>query len=343
MKQTANPASTTRSRRGLLRIIIPFLALLCSCDGGEVVERLTVLALDTAVELTVVAPDSPTAQAALEAAAEALRSVEAWASTTDPGSELARLNAAGGSEQLGRPLAECLELALAAAADSNGAFDPTIGPLLEAYGFTGEAWRVPTPQELAAALARVGYEELRFTGGGLELPPGFVLDLGGAAKGYAVDGACAALENAGATAGLVNAGGDIACFGERPGGGPWRVGVQHPRAPSELYAVLELDGGAVATSGDYERCFTVDGVRYHHLLDPRSGRPARELTSVTVTAPSCAAADAYATAAFILGPRDGRALLEEHPELEGLLIGVAPGLEAHETGGFTADYETPGD
>jgi thiamine biosynthesis lipoprotein len=162
------------------------------------------------------------------------------------------------------------------------------------------------------------------------------LDLGGIAKGWGVDRAADVLAGLSGAC-LVNAGGDLVVRGLKPGGKPWRVGVQDPRDPSQLFLKLRLaENVAVATSGDYQRYFEVDGVRYHHLLDPRTGYPARAASSATVIAPDCATADAWATAVFVLGPAAGIAALEEQPGLEGVIVVVddAGELVLHETAGF---------
>lgn len=300
--------------RKILRVAPLILPFILSCAAEQ---RDDFFAMDTVVELTAVGGES-----ALAAARRAVEEVEGWADCYDPAAELYRLNlaASGGPVRVSQGLADVLEVALRVAEKSGGAFDPTVLPLIEAYGFNGEDRRVPGDEEIAKILPRVDYRRIGLNGDSVDIPEGFALDLGGVAKGYAVDRAVRAMEDAGAEAGLVNIGGDIAAFGERIGGGPWTIGVQHPRAPGELFAVLELQSGAVATSGDYERYFVVDGVRYFHILDPKTGRPARGLVSVTVTAPSCILADAYATAVFVLGPERGMALLEADDELEGLLI-----------------------
>jgi len=300
--------------RKILRAAPLLLPFILSCAAEQ---RDGFFAMDTVVELTSVGGDR-----APEAARRAVKDVEGWADCYESGAELYRLNlsAGGGPVRVSKGLAEVLEVALRVAEKSGGAFDPTVLPLIEAYGFNGEKYRVPGNGEIAEILPHVDYRRIGLNGDSVEIPEGFALDLGGAAKGYAVDRALDAMKAAGAEAGLVNIGGDISAFGERAGGGPWTIGVQHPRAPGELFAVLELQDGAVATSGDYERYFVVDGVRYHHILDPKTGRPARGLVSVTVTAPSCVLADAYATAVFVLGPERGMALLEADDELEGFLI-----------------------
>ncbi|HUT99300.1 MAG TPA: FAD:protein FMN transferase [bacterium] len=300
--------------RKILRAAPLLLPLIVSCAAEE---RDGFFAMDTVVELCAVGGES-----ALDAARRAVEDVEGWADCYDPEAELYRLNlsAGGGPVRVSKGLAEVLEVSLRVAEKSGGAFDPTVLPLVEAYGFNGEKRRVPGDEEISRILPRVDYRRVGLAGDGVDIPEGVALDLGGVAKGYAADRALEAMKEAGAEAGLVNIGGDIAVFGERAGGGSWTIGVQHPRAPGELFAVLELQSGAVATSGDYERYFIEDGVRYHHILDPRTGRPARGLVSVTVTAPVCVLADAYATAVFVLGPEEGLRLLEADDDLEGLLI-----------------------
>jgi thiamine biosynthesis lipoprotein len=301
-----------------LGYLLPLLALPVT---GCVEDRETFFAMDTVVELYAVGGDRT-----VEEARRAIEGVEGWADCRDTKSEVYRLNrsAGGGPVRVSTDLAEVLDVSLTVAEESGGAFDPTILPLVEAYGFGEQNPRAPGREELEALLTRVDFRRVELHGTEAEMPAGFALDLGGVAKGYAVDGAVRAMRKAGAEAGLVNIGGDIAVFGERPGGGPWTIGIQHPREPGELYAVLELTDSAVATSGDYERYFIEGGLRYHHLLDPATGLPARGLASVTVTAPSCILADAYATAVFVLGPERGLEFLEDNDDLEGILIYPSP-------------------
>jgi len=146
------------------------------------------------------------------------------------------------------------------------------------------------------------------------------LDLGGIAKGFIVDRALSLLEGKDVQAAFLNAGGDIKVLGTKPDGSKWRVGIRDPHKKNEVKAVLLLDKGAVATSGDYERFFEQNGVRYHHIIDPKTGYPARGLSSVTVVAPNCLTADALSTAIFVLGLSEGLALLEKLPEVEGVFI-----------------------
>jgi thiamine biosynthesis lipoprotein len=167
----------------------------------------------------------------------------------------------------------------------------------------------------------VGWEAVRVdtAGGVLSVLPGTAIDLDGVAKGYAVDRATAALERMGVESGVVDAGGDVGFAGASPDPAGWRVGIKHPRRDG-LLGVLRLDGGGVATSGDYQRCVFVDGVRYHHILDPGTGHPAGGMMSVTVCASRCMDADALATAVFVMGAERGMALVERTPGVEALVV-----------------------
>jgi thiamine biosynthesis lipoprotein len=236
--------------------------------------------------------------------------VEASMSAHRDDSEVARLNAAAEPVEVSAATAEVLELGLQMAATSGGAFDLTLGRLKTLWGFDGDAPRVPSDPEIAAALRGIGPTSLHLEGRRVTKGDAALgVDLGAIAKGYAVDRAVAALQAAGIRHASVNAGGDLRLIGDR-GGRPWRIGIQHPRDPQGVLVTLELADAAVVTSGDYERFFEVDGVRYHHILDPRVGRPADACRSVTVVAASAAEADALATAAFVLGPEAGRRLVE---------------------------------
>lgn len=296
--------------------------------------------MDTLVTVTLWGLEGEEARAATEAAFAALEAVDREMARI-PGTPLWDLNEAGGGA-LSTPLAEVLEASLAWAHRTEGAFDPTVGPLLDLWGLwdlgtRGGAPLPPPPTgELETALARVGWERLEWDPQSRRLDlGGGALDLGGIAKGYAIDRAVAALRAKGVRNFLINAGGDLYVAGAK-GRAPWRVGIQHPREPGGFLRVVSPAEGALVTSGDYERAYVweMEGERerIHHILDPRTGRPARECQSVTVWAPEATAADALATAVFVLGPEAGLALLEAEPGAEGLLVDAGGTL--HETQGF---------
>lgn len=200
---------------------------------------------------------------------------------------------------------------------SGGAFDPRVAALVALWGFDGGEPGLPPPGALTLEVNRLAGLGMPADVAELEVEPE-LLHFGAWAKGYAVDRAVAVLRERGVTSALVNAGGDVRGFGHG-----WRVGVQHPRLPGAMIAVLEPGHRAVATSGDYEQYFEADGERYHHLLDPRLGEPARGCQSATVLAASGALADALATAVFVLGPNDGLDLVERLPGVECLIVDAA--------------------
>jgi FAD:protein FMN transferase len=319
-------------RNGLL-ILVACLAAgfavgrLRHCGGEPAPLHLARPAMGTLVEVTVPGTrDAAAASAALEAIQAALAEVArvdslfSWRLPppvqTPPGERAAERR-------------ELLAIGLRVLQLSDGAFDPRIGPLVALWGFDGQEPRLPPPGALTLAVARLADLARPARVSDLESAPE-MLHFGAWAKGYAVDRALAVLRARGIEAALVNAGGEVRGYGR-----PWRVGVQHPRLPGAMLAALVPGDLAVATSGDYEQFFEVDGERYHHLLDPRSGEPARGCRSVTVLAADCALADALATAMFVMGPADGLDLVEQLRGVECLIIDAdgrrhdSSGLAAH--------------
>lgn len=280
------------------------------------------LMMGTVVTVTVRAEDPDRARAAVDAALAEIARVEALTSRYSATSEIARINALGsaGGEIVADPeVVRLIGRSLGIARASGGAFDVTIGPLVDIWPLT-EGSTPPDERRILAVLPRTGYERVVVdtARGTLEVAPGTAFDLDGVAKGYAVDRAIAVLGALGVGSAVVDAGGDIGLLGEAAGGG-WRVGVKDPRGEG-LLGILTLTGGSVATSGDYQRFIIVDGVRYHHILDPSTGRPARGVISATVTAPDALDADALATAVFVLGAEDGMRLVEETDGVEVLIV-----------------------
>jgi thiamine biosynthesis lipoprotein len=237
-------------------------------------------------------------------------------------SELSRVNslAAAQGVKCSAELSTVLERSLYFARRSQGAFDITVGALTNLWHIP-DALSPPPAAALDSALALVGCEYLQLQDHQVRLlTQGVRLDLGAAAKGFAVDQAVAALRAAGASSGLITAGGDIRFWGEKPDGRPWRFGVQHPRDPDQLVEIENLDLAALATSGDYQQFFIYEGERFHHLLDPRTGYPARAAVSATAWARTAMDADILSTAVFVLGPEQGINWIESLPDTEALVF-----------------------
>ncbi len=243
-------------------------------------------------------------------------------STYDPATPLARLNRDGRLDDADPEVLTVLERARYYSELSGGAFDITMLPLLDLYQetFIG-ADRPPSDDELERARALVGFEQVHLDGEDVTLGrPGMRISVDGIAKGFIIDRAAQALVAAGVEDALVDIGGDIRALG-RPAARPfWVVGIRHPRRPpTDFLVTIRAADSATATSGDYEHYFVEDR-RAHHLIDPRTGRSATELSGVTVVADSAMDADALATTVFILGPSAGVALLESIDGAEGLMI-----------------------
>lgn len=211
--------------------------------------------------------------------------------------------------------------ALQLAALTGGRFDPTVGVLRRAWDFG--AGRVPSEEEVAGLLPLVDASAVSRRDGTVFLRrAGMELDLGGVGKEHAVDRVADLLLGEGVRAAVVNFSGDVRTIGLRGDGRPWSIGVAHPRERGRCrFAVRVVADAGVATSGDYERCFVKDGVRYHHILDATTGWPARGVASATVLAATASLAGRYSTAALLLGKEAGLALLEAAPGVEGALVG----------------------
>jgi thiamine biosynthesis lipoprotein len=197
---------------------------------------------------------------------------------------------------------------------SGGAFDVTIGPLVVLWQMRLKEGAVPSDKEVKAVLPRVNYKDVLIDKKGSSIfltRKGMIMDLGGVAKGYAADRAAEVLKKQGVMNALVAVAGDIRAMGTREDGKPWRIGVQHPREAGKLLATLELSDRSISTSGDYERFKIVNKKRYHHILDPRTGRPSEGMESVTITGDTGAVIDPLDTALFSLGPEKGMKIVKD--------------------------------
>ena len=282
--------------------------------------------MGTVVTLQVVRA-GPEAAEAMERAFGWFAEIEARCSRFDPASELRQLSAqVGVAVPVSAILFEAVRFALMAAEASGGAFDPTVGRTMEARGFdrdyrNGASGTSGVAEDASYRDVRLDEERRTIT-----LLRPLTLDLGAVAKGLAVD--LAARELAPLRDFAIDAGGDLYLGGSNERGEPWRVGIRHPRGERELIAWLHASDQAVCTSGDYERPAESGG---HHIVDPRTGTSPRRVASATVVAPGAMLADALATAALVLGPEEGIALLDR-AGVEGLL--VTPELARFETGGL---------
>lgn len=282
--------------------------------------------MGTYMAITVYAPTQAAGKKAMADAFEHVEKVEAAISTYRYKSEISQLNRAAGGEAIavGEHLYALLTRSAEVSKETDGAFDITAGPLIRLWKKAWRKQKLPTPEELAAARALVDYRSVRLFPTERKaqlLKKNMRLDVGAIGKGYIIDQAVAALRAAGITAALVDSGGDIYAMGKPPGRDGWLVGVRDPERRGKILPrpllVVDL---AVATSGDYEQFGRIDAKKYSHILDPRTGRPVEGMSTVSLIAPDATTADAYATAASVLGPEAAVAFVEKRPKVEVLIL-----------------------
>lgn len=267
-------------------------------------------AMGSPCELQLFAADDASAKRVIAAVTRDVERLEARYSRYRDTSLLSRINhvaAQGGSVDVDAETASLLDYAEACFEQSGGLFDITSGLLRKAWDFRSGA--LPDPASIEALMPRIGWDKAAWKAPTLRFSlPGMELDFGGIVKEYAADRAAVLCREQRVRAGLVNLGGDIAIVGPRPDGDAWRIGLRHPRSTDATVGAVELRAGGLATSGDYERCIVVDGKRYGHILNPRTGQPVTHLASVTVHGDHCVVAGSASTIAM-LKEADGPAWL----------------------------------
>ncbi|MBI4381980.1 MAG: FAD:protein FMN transferase [candidate division NC10 bacterium] len=282
------------------------------------------LLMGTVVEVEANHPDLSIAREAIETGLRRMMDVDRLMSTFRPDSEISLVNRSAatlavpvGEETFG-VLSEAKEIAQM----SGGALDVTIHPLMQLWHCRTKEGRLPSSREIEATLDLVAHSGLSVDPNSRSVQlqhPGMGIDLGGIAKGYAVDVAAQALKQCGVYSGLVDAGGDLRVIGRSRDGGVWRIGLRHPLAPSRLLLSVLVEDEAAATSGNYFRYFTVGGLRYGHLVHPRTGTPADSALSATIIARSAMRADGLATAAMIHGA-GAMAFIQSVSGVEGIVV-----------------------
>ena len=286
-------------------------------------------AMGTSIRMEFYLPDtgaqeSQQAQQLINGVMQEMHRIDAAFSPYKQDSELSRLNqqAPQGWVSVSNEMYLLLERSAAISRMTQGAFDVTYASVGRFYDYRKRV--APDDDTIDAAVQAIDYRhvELRRTDQGGEVRfahPRVYVDLGGIAKGYAVDRAASWLAEQGVSQSSVSAGGDSRITGDRRGE-PWTVGVKHPRVEGQMSAVLPLENTAVSTSGDYERFFEADGQRFHHILDPSTGRSADGAWSVTVLGPEAMFTDALSTSVFVLGPERGLALIDQFPGVDAIII-----------------------
>lgn len=287
-------AMTKRGRLALVLALGLMLAALCGCAAQKKTEEF--FSMDTVMQLTVYGRG---AAGAIEAAEDAIYGLDAKLSAQNEASELAALNRGGQcrDEQTLAILARALEIA----AQTDGAYDPSVYPLMKLWGFGTEQAHVPQREEISAALEKTGYEKLPAVSASYALPAGMAVDFGGIGKGAAGAQARAVLQACGVRSAVLSLGGNVTLLGSKPDGTDWTIGLQSPSGAG-CFGYVRASDVSVVTSGGYQRYFEENGRRYWHILNPETGYPAETgLASVTIVSRDDVLADGLSTALFVMG------------------------------------------
>lgn len=287
----------------------------------------------------------PNGQAAADEAVTKIEQLDKLLTFNDAQGDVYKLNQNAGIKgtQLNPETIRIVEKAQQVSALSGGAFDITVGPLVKAWGIGTDAQHIPSQQELDKLLPLVNYQDVKIDNDIVTIRrPGQMVDLGGIAKGYAGDAVLEIYKNHDIDSAFINLGGNVVTLGNRPDGGPWRVGIRNPRPagtePGQDLGVVKVTDKAVVTAGDDQRFFVENGQRYHHILNPATGYPARsDLMSVTLIADSSLDADALDTAIFVLGMNRGEEIIRQWGGVEAVF--VTNDKKVHVTEGLKDSFE----
>lgn len=298
--------------------------LFFGCDNTAEPSVRTEFLLDTTCSIKVYEKIS---EKTFEQAFAAVSKVDQLMNVNDPGSEVYQINQNAGIKPV--PVSSdtffVIQKALEYSRISEGKFDITIGPLVQLWGINTDSEKVPSQSEINEIMPLVNYKNVILNEAERTVFLKFKemqIDLGGIAKGYAADKAVNILRDKGIKYVLIDFGGNIYAMGSKPGGAAWNIAVQHPDASRNIYmGILPIENSAMVTSGIYERYFMEDGVRYHHILDPETGSPARNtLASVTIRGDTSLDADALSTAVFLMGLEEGFEFSQTHGDIDAIFI-----------------------
>lgn len=315
----------THTMQVRVSLAVAVALLLSSCGGRTGPASRHTVAMNTYVTVTVY--DEPEGvDALLDSAVREIARVEQLASDYSDTTEIGRVNAAAGRGRVpvSPELAALVGRGLTVGREHASAFNIAVGPLVHRWDFLAEPPKVPRPATVDSLLRLTDLSRVNLDSGGVRLElPGMRLDLGGIAKGYAVDRAMEVLRRGGVRRALVDIGGNLGVLWEGTSAldsVAATIRVRHPRREGEFLGSFPVGTAGVSTSGDYQRFFMSEGVRYHHILDPSTGYPARGVVAVTVVAPDAETADIASTLAFVLGPERGMQMLRATPGLDGLFV-----------------------
>ncbi|WP_340063646.1 FAD:protein FMN transferase [Ascidiimonas aurantiaca] len=307
--------------------ILVFLFFLCSWFfiSAQVTEKRTVKLMGSRFDITIAAGSEVRARDAVNKAIAEIQRIEKCISSWDANSETSQINRNAGIQpvKVSKELFELIQRSLQVSAVTGGAFDISFASIDKVWYFDGRMTQMPSEESIKASVEKVGYKNIVLNTDEqtvfLKLP-GMKIGFGAIGKGYAADKVRTLMKEMGIPAGIINASGDLTTWGYQPDGTEWKVGITNPLNQNKVFSWFPVVEAAVATSGNYEKYVVLNGKKYTHIIDPRTGYPASGLVSVTVFAKSAELCDALATAIFIMGTQSGIHMIDQLPGIECVLV-----------------------
>lgn len=306
----------------LLFHFILFVSL--SASAQETYKR-TLKLMGSRFEITVVAKDEAEADRDIDLAVEEIRRIEKMISSWDPDSQTSEINRNAGIKpvKVDRELFDLIDRSIKISQITDGAFDVSYASMDRIWKFDGSMKQMPSEKEIETSVSKVGFQNIILDPQHSTVflkEPGMKIGFGAVGKGYAADKAKQLLMGNGVSGGIINASGDMNTWGKQPDGREWMVAITNPMNKDKAFALLPLKQGAVVTSGDYEKFVSFNGVRYAHIINPKTGYPATGIISVSVFAPKAELADALATSVFVMGKEVGLNRIDQLPQVECIII-----------------------
>jgi len=307
------------------KIFVFFCLVVISTTVAQVARKRTVKLMGSRFDITMVAKNEAAAEAYIDTAITEIIRIENLISDWIPTSQLSEVNKNAGIQpvKVDAELFDLTQRAISFSKLTNGAFDISFASMDKIWKFDGSMTEMPSPEAIKKSVEKVGYQNIILNEESqtifLKLP-GMKLGFGSIGKGYAADKTKELMMQKRVKAGIVNASGDMNCWGRQPNKKKWKVGITNPMDPEKIFATFSLDNNAVVTSGTYEKYVILDGKKYAHIIDTRTGYPARGIASVTVFAPSAELANGLSTAIIVMGQEAGMNLISQIPQVSCVIV-----------------------
>ena len=306
-------------------LLLLFFVSLCTGASAQEIYKRTLKLMGSRFEITVVAKDEAAAEQDIDLAISEINRIEKLISSWDPASQTSEINRNSGIKpvKVDKELFDLIARSKKISEITDGAFDISYASMDKIWKFDGSMKEMPSEEEIKASVSKVGFQNIILDNDNSTVflkQPGMKIGFGAIGKGYAADKAKALLIEKGVPGGIINASGDMNTWGKKPDGNEWMVAITNPMNKDKAFALLPLKQGAVVTSGDYEKFVNFNGVRYAHIINPKTGYPATGIISVSVFAPKAELADALATSVFVMGKEVGLNRIEQLPQVECIII-----------------------